>query len=257
MKGSGVSSGIPRREFLRISSAAAIGVVVVAASDGTLFAATSSGIVPLMDVGFAASLPPAGYSVPLSSASSILSPDPHFISSGARISMVGAKRAASHKNAPGGIGVDALYMVGHRQPDDPAHFRFFSVVGQSGDDSVSGQVSFAMQVPSTTGVAFMVRRQRPSLALTTSEGVPPMETETSPLTLSLGNVAGPKLTRGVYAMAFREEDGDSMPSWNRLAIAPANGGYIIPGATFTYLLLNVDYADAPADAPSRRHAAHH
>jgi hypothetical protein len=255
MNGTTVSKGIPRRDFLRISSAAAIGVVVVVASDGTLFASTSSGIVPLMDVGFAASLPPAGYSVPLGSADSILSPDPHFISSGARVSMVGAKRAASHKNAPGGIGVDALYMVSHRQPEDPAHFRFFSVVGQAGDDAMSGRISFTMLVPSTTGVAFMIKRQRPSAAkMAASATPPPMESETSPLTLSLGNVAGPKLTRGVYALAFREEDGDSMPSWNRLAIAPSNGDYIIPGATFSYLLLNVDYADAEK-APERPGAA--
>jgi len=253
-----VSTGIRRREFLRISSAAAIGAVVVAASDGNLFAATRSGIVPLMDVGFAPSLPPAGYSVPLSSASSILSPDPHFISSGAHISMVGARRAASHRNAPGGIGVDALYMVNHRQPDDPAHFSFFSVIGQSGDDAMSGPVSFTMPVPSTTGVTFLIKRQRPSAAkVVASSTPPPIESETSPLTLSLGNVAGPKLTRGVYALAFREEEGDGMPSWNRLAIASANGSYVISGATFSYLLLNIDYADATEAPRDRRRAAHY
>src|SRR4051812_41950938 len=107
MKAKAVSAGIPRREFLRISSVAAIGVAVVTMSDGNLFAATSSGIVPLMDVGYAPSLPAAGFSVSLTDAESILSPDPRFISTGARISVIGAKRADRHLNAPGGIGVDA------------------------------------------------------------------------------------------------------------------------------------------------------
>lgn len=252
MKAKGVPDGIPRREFLRISSVAALGVAVVAASDRKLFAAESSGIVPLMDVGYAPSLPLSGYSVPLASASSILSPDPRFISSGARISVAGAKRAANHANAPGGVAVDALFPVSHRNPDEPAHYRFFSVAGRPDADAISGALSFTIQAPSTTGVSFLVRRQRPSNAPETSEP-PAIEAETANLTLSLGNVAGPKLTRGVYVFAFREEAGDSMPSWGRMAIAHSDSGYYISGATFTYLLLNVDYADA---APDRRRAAH-
>ncbi|HXH39449.1 MAG TPA: hypothetical protein VNN08_12540 [Thermoanaerobaculia bacterium] len=254
MKAKGVSNGIPRREFLRVSSVAALGIAVVSVSERNLFAASSSGIVPLMDVGYAPSLPLAGYSVPLASASSILSPDPRFIGSGARISVVGAGRAANHKNAPGGIAVDALFPVSHRTPDDPSRYRFFSVAGRPDGDAISGQLSFTIQVPATSGVSLVVRRQRPS-SQPESSTPPAIETEASPLTLSLGNVAGPKLTRGVYALAFREEDGDSMSNWGRMAIAPANGGYIISGATFSYLLLNVDYAEAAIAAPDRRHAA--
>jgi hypothetical protein len=254
MKAKGVSNGIPRREFLRISSVAALGVAATAVTERNLFAASSSGIVPLMDVGYAPSLPAVGYSVPLASASSILSPDPRFISSGARISVAGAGRAASHRNAPGGIAVDALFQASHRAPEDPLHYRFFSVAGRPDGDAISGPLSFTIQAPATSGVSLLVRRQRPS-SQPDSATPPPIEAEASPLTLSLGNVAGPKLARGVYALAFREEDGDSMSSWGRMAIAPANGGFIISGATFSYLLLNVDYADAEAPAPDRRRAA--
>jgi len=251
MKAKGVSNGIPRREFLRLSSAAALGVAVVAAGEGKLFAASNSGIVPLMDVGYAPSLPLPGYSVPLAGAASILSPDPHFISSGARISVVGARRAASHANAPGGVAVDALFPVYHRNSQDPMHFRFFSASGRPDADSISGSLGFTIQAPATNGVSFLVRRQRPTNQ-PSSEAVPPMETEVSPLTLSLGNVAGPKLTRGVYAFAFREENGDSMANWGRMAVAPVDGGgYVISGATFTYLLLNVDYADSDRRRVSR------
>src|SRR5438105_12369212 len=136
MKAKAVSAGIPRREFLRISSAAAMGLAVIAVGEGKLFAAGSSGIVPLMDVGYAPSLPATGFSIPLASADSILSPDPRFISTGARVSVVGARRAASHKNAPGGIAVDALFSVSHRQPSDPLHYRFFSIAGRPDQDAI-------------------------------------------------------------------------------------------------------------------------
>lgn len=257
MKATGVSSGIPRREFLRISSVAALGVAVVAVSERNVFAASSTGIIPLMDVGYAPSLPLTGYSVPLASAASILSPDPRFISTGARVSMVGARRAANHAKAPGGIGVDALFATNHRQPNDLTHFRFFSLAGRPDGDSISGQVGFNMPVPSTSGVMLMVKRQRPSVSTDTATP-PAIESEVSALTLSLGNVAGPKLTRGVYVLAFREENSDSMSNWNRLTLAPSqNDGYYVAGATFSYLILTVDYAPAAAAIPDRPHPARH
>jgi hypothetical protein len=256
MKAKAVSAGIPRREFLRISSVAAVGVAIVTMSDGNLFAATSSGIVPLMDVGYAPSLPAAGFSIPLNSADSILSPDPRFISTGARVSVVGAKRADRHRNEPGGIGVDALFATNHRQPDNPSHFRFFSVNGRADVDTISGPVSFNMPVLSTSGVTLMVTRQR-ATPQEPSATPPPLESEVSALTLSLGNVAGPKLARGVYVLAFREENGDSMSNWSRLSIANGDGGYYIAGATFSYLLLNVDYAPAEQAIPDRRRSARH
>jgi hypothetical protein len=257
MKAKAASNGIPRREFLRVSSAAAIGVAVVTMSDGKLFAATSSGIVPLMDVGYAPSLPAAAFSVSLSSADSILSPDPRFISTGARIAVVGAKRAERHQNAPGGIGVDALFATNHRQPDNPLHFKFFSVNGGADADTISGPVSFNMPVPSTSGVTLMVRRQRATPSPEASATPPPIESEVSPLTLSLGNVAGPKLARGVYVLAFREENSDSMSNWSRLSLAHSDSGYYISGATFSYVLLNVDYAPEAEAVPDRRRSARH
>ena len=254
MRAKTVSAGIPRREFLRISSAAAMGLAVVAVGEGKLFAATSSGLVPLMGVGYAPSLPATGFSVPLADADSILSPAPRFISTGARVAVVGAKRAASRKNAPGGIAVDALFPVLHRQDSDPLRFRFFSIAGRPDQDSIRGPLSYTVQVPSTSGVSLVVRHRRAVTETAVSTAPPPLESEITPLTLSLGNVAGPKLTRGVYVLAFREDDGDSMSTnWNRFTLVPNEDGYYVSGATFSYLILNVDYGDAPTP---RHHAAH-
>jgi len=258
MKAKAVSAGIPRREFLRISSAAAMGLAVVAVGEGKLFAASSSGIIPLMGVGYAPSLPAAGFSTPLASADSILSPDPRFISTGARVSVVGARRAPGHKNAPGGIAVDALFPVSHRQDNDPLRFRFFSIAGRPDQDSISGLLSYTVQVPSTSGVSLVVRHRSPVANAAPLTAPPALESEVTPLTLSLGNVAGPKLTRGVYVLAFREEDGDSMSSnWNRFTLAPSENGYYIADATFSYLILNVDYAPAAEAIPDRRRSARH
>jgi len=248
-----VSNGIPRRQFLRISSAAAMGLAVVALGERDLFAATGSGIVPLMDVGYAPSLPAAGFSVPLASASAILSPDPAFIRSGARITVVGAKRAARHATAPGGIAVDALFNVAHRGVDDPLRFKFFSVNGRADYDAISGPLSFTVQVPSTGGVSFMVRQQ--PAADTNAAASAPSQADGSPLTLSLGNVAGPKLARGVYVLAFREDGSDSMSDWRRMAVAPSEDGYYVSGAAFSYLILNVDYAGM-TEVPGRHRASH-
>jgi hypothetical protein len=253
MKAKAVPAGMPRREFLRISSAAAMGVAVVAVGEVKLFAASTSGVVPLMDVGYAPSLPATGFSIPLAAANSILSPDPHFISSGARVSVVAAKRAARHNNEPGGIAVDALFPVLHRQDRDPLRFRFFSIAGRPDQDSISAPLSYTVQVPSTSGVSLVVRRSAVAESATLT-APPAIESGATPLTLSLGNVAGPKLTRGVYVLAFREDAADSMSAnWNRLTLAPAESGYYVAGATFSYVILSVEYADT---APERRHAAH-
>lgn len=258
MKAKATPAGMPRREFLRISSAAAMGLAVVAVGEGKLFAATSSGVVPLMGVGYAPSLPATGFSIPLAGADSILSPDPRFISTGARIAVVGARRAAGHKNAPGGIAVDALFSVSHRQDTDPLRYRFFSIAGRPDEDAISAPLSYTVQVPATGGVALLVRRSRPSAEVSASAVPPALEAEVTPLTLSLGNVAGPKLVRGVYVLAFREDEGDGMSSnWNRLTLTTSETDYYVAGATFSYVILNVDYADAAAPtSPNRRHAAH-
>jgi len=240
---------VHRREFLKLASVAAVGI---AFSERNLLAATSSGIVPLLGVGYASSLPKDGFSVPMADASSILSPDPAFIRRAARVSVVGGARAAQRANVDGGIGIDAYFPITGREAEKFPRFSFWSANGQS----VSGSLSFRMPALATTGLSFIVRRLRPTNVKNELNTAPPLESETSPVTLALSNGDGPKLARGVYAFAFREENGDAVPNWNRTSLLNQQGRYSLSGVGVTYLLMQVDYdpepvAVVPIKAPRR------
>jgi hypothetical protein len=242
---------VHRRQFLKLASVAAVGV---AFSERRLFAAASSGIVPLIGVGYAASLPEDGFTVPMADASTILSPDPTFISRGARVTVVGASRAKQYASTAGGIGVDAYFPITGREAANFPRFAFWAAA----NGAMTGPLSFRMPALATSGLAFVVRRLRPTAGDGKLNTVPALETETSPLTLSLGNADGPKLARGVYALAFREENGDSVPSWSRTLLMRQNGQYSLSGVTgVTYVLLQVDYDQELAVAPSRNRGAKH
>lgn len=245
---------VHRRQFLKIASVAAVGV---AFSERRLFAATSLGIVPLLSVGYADHLPEDGFTVPMADASTVLSPDPTFINRAARITVAGGSRAKQYANTPGGIGVDAYFPITGREVGKFPRFAFWSAV----NDATTGPVSFRMPALATTGLTFVVRRMRPTAGDGELNTVPALEPETSPLTLSLGNADGPKLARGIYALAFREENSDSAPSWSRMLLMHQNGKYSLSNAAgVTYLLLQVDYDEEPAavvPAPPRNRAARH
>lgn len=230
---------MPRRQFLRISSAAAVGLTVVVLSEGDLFAA--SPVEPLLGVGYAASLPKPGFSTQMTDASSILTPDPTFLSRRARVTVVGGVHAQKNGAPDGGIALDALFPVTGRDQAHYARFSFWTAVAGKDVDSVAGNVSFTIPAVSTSGISFTARRIHPSgnKPLTAP---PPLEPENSPLTLSLGAVPGPKLQRGVYAFAFREDGNDTIGSWSRVSLVNQGGVYTLSGVGVTYVILNIGYA---------------
>jgi hypothetical protein len=244
---------MPRREFLRLSSVAAVGVAVVAFSEGSLFAA-SGNVDPLLGVGYTPDVPKNGFSVSMADATTVLSPDPTFISRGARVRVIGS---ASPLKTDGGFGVDAFFPLRGRDKGKLPRFSFWSATsGRPEGTTASGGISFHMPVLATTGIPLVVRRLRP-MPNAASRAVPPMEPESTPLTLSLGNVEGPKLQRGVYAIALREQQSDSVPSWSRTMLLNQNGVYTLSGTSVSYVLLQVSYEDVPVPvappSPSSRH----
>ena len=96
-------------------------------------------------------------------------------------------------------------------------------------------------MPATTGITFIARRTKPGADVESS--VPaPLEADNGTVTLSLGNVPGPKLQRGVYTFAFAESPSDRLGDWSSYVLAGQQGVWSIPGASFAYLILKVAYA---------------
>jgi hypothetical protein len=246
MKAERGSKKLARREFLRISSQA---VILTAA--GTLIspksvfaAAAGAAFDPLLSIGFAPSVPADGASVPLGSADGVLTPDPAFISRGARVTILGSGRAPGHKNAPGTLFLDALFPSKSGAENENRRFRFWSMTGRDDHDVFSGNVSFAMPVLATTGLAFMARYRRPNVSSPSDPTVlPPIEEDNAAFTLSLGRAAGPNLRAGVYVVALREPGDGGGVSWDRLRVTNNGGSFAIDGASFAYVILEVGYGD--------------
>jgi len=247
------SKQLARREFLSISSKAvlltAAGTLV---SPKRLFA--ESAFNPLLSIGYTPSAPADGRAVALEAAEQILSPDPLFISRGARVTVLGSGRAPARKNAAGALFLDALYPSKSGAENENRRFRFWSMTGRTDNDSFSGNMSFRVPVLATTGLVFTARYRRPNAASPANATVPPpIEEDNSSFTISLGRAAGPKLQRGVYVVALREPSDSVGIAWDRLRLVGSGGSVVVADAAFSYVILLVDYGDD--EKPRGRHHA--
>jgi hypothetical protein len=257
MKATFVSRPLARREFLRISSTAVVGIAASGLINpkALLAATTATGAAfqPLLSIGYAPHLPWGDGAVALTAADSNLYPDPLFIQRGARVTVLGSSRSQNQKNAPGSLFLDAIFQANSGASSDNSRFGFWSVAGHPVRDSFSNKVSFNVPVLATTGLSFLARYARPNIiSAPTSGDMPPIEQDNTPFTLSLGAVPGPKLQGGVYVVALREAADDaSAPNWDRLRITKDNGRVAVDGATFGYVVLTVDYGDG--SSPNKAH----
>jgi hypothetical protein len=246
MKAAG-SKQLARREFLLIGSKA---VILTAAgtlvNPKALFAAatTASPFAPLLSIGYAPSVPGGNGAVALGSAESILTPDPLFISRGARVTILGSDRAPSRRNAAGSLFLDALFPSKSGAENENRRFRFWSMTGRPDHDSVSGNLSFRIPVLATTGISFMARYRRPNVSSPAdATAVPPIEEDNAPFTLSLGRAAGPNLRPGVYVVALRETADQTGVSWDRLRLIDSGDRVAVQGAMFSYVVVEIEYGD--------------
>jgi hypothetical protein len=233
-----LNSLIPRRDFLKASSAAAVGI----AASGmlrpeTLLAAGDAPVVlPLLGVGFTAE-ELGQKSARLIDARAALSGDPTFLSRGARLTIAsfGPAESRSKKSMPGAA-IDAIFPVLGKEADKFPRFRAWCYrVKDSGVEA--GNTSFTMPVSATDGLRLVVR---PLAAI----GEPEPATE-SPFTLALNSVNGAyKLQKGTYVVAFRDDaSNDVEPNWSRLTVV-RHGEHeiVVPGARFAHVVIIVDYA---------------
>lgn len=259
MKSTILSKPLARREFLRISSTAVIGVAASGLiNPKRLFAATTTGSAfqPLLSIGYAPSIIWGDGYMRLTSADNNLTPDPLFLARGARVTVLGSDRAANQKNTPGALSLDAIFPGVSGAASDDSRFGFWSVAGHPVRDSFSKPFSFKAPVLATTGLSFLARYKRADIVSAAPSSEPPaIEQDNTPFTLSLGGVPGPKLQAGIYVIALREAAGASSPNWDALRISKQGGKLTVEGANFAYVLLSVDYGDgqqAPLAKPVRR-----
>lgn len=238
MKSRTGSSEMHRRQFLQFSSAAVLGMAAggllptVARADET----TS----PLLSIGYADSYPEGGKRVALMSASSLLTGDASFLSRRATIAICGNGRSGQHDNP--GINLDAVFPVYSRTEANYARFRSWSFSDrEDGTSYVAGGSKFTMPV-TANGIQFILSRNHRSRPQKASDAIPELSNEREMVTLSLGTSSGaPKLQRGIYVFALREDAADAQPTWDRLYAEWKDSSLVVPNARFSYVAVAVDY----------------
>lgn len=235
------NSLIPRRDFIKASSAAAVGIAASGLlRPDALFAATGEAPVslPLLGVGFTAD-EIGQKSTRLIDARSVLTGDPTFISRGARLTIAsfGPAESRSKKSAPGAA-IDAIFPVLGREAAKFPRFQAWCYrAKESGVEA--GGTSFTMPVTATDGVRLVVRPLAPM-----GETAPVASVE-SPFTLALDSSNGAyKLQKGTYVVAFRDDaSNDVAPNWDRFTVV-RHGEHevIVPGARFAHVVITIDYA---------------
>jgi hypothetical protein len=233
------SSLIPRRDFLKASSVAAVGIAAsgLLRPDVLLAAGDAPVSLPLLGVGFTAD-DVTQKNVRLTDARSVLSGDPTFLSRGARLTIAsfGPAESRSKKSAPGAA-IDAIFPVlGRENAKFPRFQAWCYRVKESGVEA--GNTSFTIPVTATDGIQLIVRPLAPI------GETAPVAIE-SPFNLALGTANGAyKLQKGIYVVAFRDDaSNDVAPIWERLTLVRHGERELsVPGARFAHVVLSVDYA---------------
>lgn len=229
---------VPRRQFLKATSAAAVGFAAAGLfRPESLLAAGAPVVLPLLGVGFTPDeLGPKG--ARLVDATDVSSGDPTFLSRGARLTIASFSPlpSRSKRSAPGAA-IDAIFPVYGQSAEKYPRFQAWCYrAKESGVEA--GATSFTMPVTATDGIQLVVR----PLA---APGADAAAATQSPFSLSLGSRNGTyKLQKGTYVVAFREEtEGGGAPLWQRLTLVRHNEHEIVvPGAHFSYVVVSVDYA---------------
>lgn len=252
-----LSRPIPRREFLRLSATAAVGVAASGLIQPSRLLAEGTDSLPLLSIGFA-SLPEPGTRKYLADASSMLMSDPSFISHRAEVRIAGSGMGARSDMQNGSIVFDVVYPVLSRKPEDYPHFSAWTLHAENGVRSTSSGVRFSLPVTAKDGVQFLIHRQSAGAKSDDPTKQPaPSTTQQSRVSLSLASGDGPKLQRGVYVIALRESATDRAPYWQGLVVENNNGHFTVPNLSVSHLIVTVDYAaDEPVHADKPRAVRH-
>ena len=241
MKSRRVSRLLPRREFLRLSATAALGVAASGLIDPARLLADSTETLPLLSIGFA-ELPESGARTRLGAADSMLISDPSFLGRGAAVKIAGFGRGSRTDIQNGGIQFDAVYPVFSRSSDRYPRFNAWNLDTRDGVRTEGNRVRFTMPVTATGGLQFLIHRRADVTPVDPTKPAAPSVSQQNQVSLSLSSGSGPKLQRGVYVFAFRESVSDSAPAWSRYAVENDNGVLSVPGLDVSYVVVHIDYA---------------
>jgi hypothetical protein len=198
-----MSRRLPRRQFLKAGSAAAVGAAIAGLVPQRLFAAGPDNVV--LSVGYAP-LPAEGTSVRLAAAEQSLSGDPAFISRGARVSVSAYHRAAKYDGKSGGHTLAAIFpALGY----EPSRYPRFNAASAG-----HAAVRFNMPVTAMQGVQFAVRQ------------------------LGAKSDTLVALTFGSRS----DVPSESLPSWSAQTLRMTNGELVVDTTAFSYVVVRTDYA---------------
>jgi hypothetical protein len=148
---------------------------------------------------------------------------------------------------PGGVDVDVIFPSYGFEPESYPRFQAWGFRHVGGMQSKSSSLSMTVPVTSTEGLQMFFHRPAAAAARgrAVRAGAQPAPTPSSSmLRLDTGVTSNVlKLQRGVYVVALRETDDEREPNWNAHILSRNDSGLLLNTvATFTYLIVTIDYA---------------
>ena len=243
---------IPRREFLRLGSTAAVGVAATSLSGGSITAP-----MPLLSIGFCEQTLDeiaAGDARCVVAAQRLGSADRQLAANGVMVTVHGFQRAAAHDAQPLAISLRAYYPS--VDPATGAKTPFIAWVwgGNARHHIASNRTAFTVPVANGDALHLGIDRtievaaQSTILRRLTGVGAKRRDdrAEIAAFAPRGGSDALP-LRRGTWFLAVRESDGDAAPSWSSLHAIRAGNELILRDIAggepnFSYLVISTDAA---------------
>lgn len=246
-----------RRDFLRLSSVAAVGVAASAFADDAVQSITETLMprpLPLMGVGYWNGTFAEPSSHRLVNAEHLSSGDHAFRGAGARLRIAGFWRAPQHQDEPLTVGVNVHFPVAGA-PDGRAPFIAWASVSPARSASPT---AFTVPVDGSNPIELSVDSAvRGNAANAGHRELPaPARTESFVRIGTSGDDVA-KLRCGVYFVAVRESAKDPRPDWTSIHVVAPKDGFLSPNGSgplvaetlfgrrpvpFSYVVLTADYA---------------
>jgi hypothetical protein len=231
------ASLLARRDFLRLGSFAVIGL-----AGGTWpFLAYGADSTSLLSVGYVDAEPEEGTLLWLKPAERLLAGDPAFLARDARVTILSSSRTAQKRRYKG-TAIDVVYPVHGYQPKAYPIYRAWSCRDNESGPTVSAPVAFGVPIVADCGLRLLLTHFKPGENADVVDGTPIASDDS--VQLSTGSASGdPKLRRGVYVVACREQSGRSNPNWSSIAITRRDGAVVVAHRErSSHLILRIDYA---------------